>query len=100
MLDPEKKREICRANASGERDKSPKFVGNDAMFNLANAIVEKGVDDYSAALRCLRRDKRNREAHSRKRECELFFASQWCGILTDVDMVEVARRIREIVMGA
>ena len=76
----------------------PIFVGGDALFNLANAIVEKGVDDYSAALRRIKRHPRDREAHARKRECELFFASQWCGILTDVDMVEVARRIRQIVL--
>ena len=66
MLDHAKRSAISRKNASHRHDKTPVFVGGDALFNLANAIVEKGVDDYSAALRCLRLDKRNREAHSRR----------------------------------
>ena len=99
MLDPEARRAICRKNASGERDKSPVFVGGDAMSNLANGIVVFGVHDYEAALRRIKRFPRDREARARKRECELFFSSQWCGILTDVDMQEVARRIRQTILG-
>ena len=99
MLDPEKKRAICRQNASSEHDKSPIFVGGDAMSNLANGIVVFGVRDYEAALRRIKRFPRDREAHARKRECELFFSSQWCGILTDVDMQDVAQRIRQIILG-
>lgn len=98
MLDPETRRAICRKNASSEHDKYPIFVGGDAIFNLANGIVAFGVHDYKAALKRIKRFPRDHQAHARKRECELFFSSQWCGILTDVDMQEVARRIRQTIL--
>lgn len=100
MLSHEERSAISRKNASHDHDKTPVFVGGDAMVNLANGIIERGIDDYRVALRRIKRRPEDREAWARKRECELFFSSQWCGILTDVDMVDVARRIREIIMGA
>lgn len=72
---------------------------NDPYVNLAHAIVIKAVDDYRNALRRLKRDAHNRDAAIRKKECEQFFSSPWCKFLTDVDMVQAAKYIRQEVFG-
>ena len=72
---------------------------NDPYVNLAHAIVIKAVNDYRNALRRLKRDARNRDAAVRKKECEQFFSSAWCKLLTDVDMVQAAKYIRQEVFG-
>ena len=72
---------------------------NDPYVNLAHAIVIKAVDDYRNALRRLKRDAHHRDAAIRKKECEQFFSSAWCKFLTDVDMVQAAKYIRQEVFG-
>ena len=72
---------------------------NDPYVNLAHAIVIKAVEDYRNALRRLKRDAHNRDAAIRKKECEQFFSSAWCKFLTDVDMVQAAKYIRQEVFG-
>lgn len=70
--------------------------GDEAWNNLAHAIVIKAVEDYRSALQKLvlkRGDLRN--ALRVKKECEIFFSSDWCKFLTDVDMVKAAKMIRQ-----
>lgn len=71
---------------------------NDPYTNLAHGIVIKAVDDYRAALRKLKKNPENRDAQARKKECEAFFRSDWCKFLTNVDMVNAAKYIRQEVL--
>lgn len=67
----------------------------DPIDDLANAIILRAVDDYIYALKTIHKHPGAKEAEHNKREIERFFASKWCKVLTDVDMVLVARKIRE-----
>lgn len=61
--------------------------------NLANAIIVQAVRDYRAALRKLRRGRRNSLAERNKLECENFFRSKWFEILTAVDGEELIQQL-------
>ena len=70
----------------------------DPFDELANAIVLKAVSDYKNALRMLKKFPAHHDAAKEKRSIERFFASDWCKLLTRVDMVMVARKLREEIM--
>ena len=53
--------------------------------NLANAIILQAVKDYRAALKCLKRNPKNKTAIADKDEIEIFFRSDWFSVLTKVD---------------
>lgn len=53
--------------------------------NLANAIILQAVKDYRMALKCRKRNPKNRTALADKDEIERFFCSQWFTVLTSVD---------------
>lgn len=53
--------------------------------NLANAIILQAVKDYRIALKCLKRNSRNKDALADKDEIERFFRSQWFSVLTSID---------------
>ena len=72
---------------------------NDPYSNLAHAIVIQAVEDYRIALKRLKLDRTNSLAAHRKKECEQFFASEWCKFLTDIDMVRAAQYIRQEELG-
>lgn len=57
----------------------------DPYENLANAIVLQAVKDYSSALKKLLRYPESKEANHDKASYELFFRSDWFGVLTSVD---------------
>ena len=71
----------------------------DPWDELANAIVIRAVDDYKAALRKLQMHPHAKEAQHIKRSLEIFFGSEWCRVLTSVDMVAVARTLRATILG-
>ena len=52
---------------------------------LANAVVEQAAKDYLRALKRLKIDPRNLSGERMKKECEIFFCSDWFRELTDVD---------------
>lgn len=53
--------------------------------DLANAIILQAVKDYRVALKCLKRNPRNKTAIADKGEIERFFRSDWFSVLTSVD---------------
>lgn len=62
--------------------------------DLANAIVVQAVDDY----RKLIRGKLIVNTITHKvsiKECEKFFSSEWCEILTKVDGKTILKRLRK-----
>lgn len=63
--------------------------------NLANAIIEKAVDDYRAALKNLKLDPNNHIALRDKKEIEEFFHSKRFSRLTNLDGDWLMNRIRE-----
>lgn len=71
---------------------------DDPYTKLQYAIVIQAVDDYRTALRKLKRGTTDPEVRKTKKECEQFFSSAWCKYLTDVNMVEAARHIRQEVL--
>ncbi len=52
---------------------------------LANAIVLQAVKDYKAAQRTLIKKPDSKAAKAMIRNCERFFRSGWCEMLTDID---------------
>lgn len=71
----------------------------DPYENLANAIVVQAASDYTAALRRIKKNPRNKTAMSEAMELERFFHSGWYGVLTNVDPDYLIRRLREKVAG-
>lgn len=63
--------------------------------NLANAIILQAVKDYRLALKCLRRNPRDKEAQADKAEIERFFRSEWYAALTSVDGEMLIRSLNE-----
>ena len=63
----------------------------DPWRNLANAIVEKAVEDYCEALAGKGRGKK--PASAIKAECEAFFRSEWFNSLSDMDGETVIHRL-------
>ena len=53
--------------------------------NLANAVIVQAVKDYRMALKCLKRNPKNRTALADKDEIKRFFSSGWFTVLTSVD---------------
>lgn len=70
-------------------------VNHEPIDNLAVAIVKRALADYILALRALRKNPREAAVRNRVGECEVFFASPWCGTLVEMDMEDFARRVRE-----
>lgn len=73
------------------------------ITDLTNAIITQAVYDYRKALKWIIRyqddvtltgRKRLQSAKRTKRECEQFFKSRWCKMLTGVNMEAVAELIR------
>jgi hypothetical protein len=60
---------------------------NERYYDLANAIVEQAAHDYERAL--IYNKTWNIE------ECERFFLSEWCGMLTTLDGEMLMQCIRE-----
>ena len=52
---------------------------------LANAIVIQTAKDYRKARKMLAKNPRNGAARYVKNDCEKFFRSSWCELLTSVD---------------
>jgi hypothetical protein len=71
----------------------------DPYENLANAIIVQAASDYTAALRRIKKNPRNKTAMSEAMELERFFHSEWYGALTSVDPDYLIRRLREKVAG-
>lgn len=67
----------------------------DPFETLANAIVWRAAEDYRTALRWYK--KRPEEAiHRRnKKSIELFFRSEWFGVLTSLDPNMLLAKLRE-----
>lgn len=66
--------------------------------NLAGAIIIQAVDDYRMAQKRIRQypycDGLIEESRSRMAECELFFRSEWFGVLTGIDPEALIKRLR------
>lgn len=62
--------------------------------NLANAIIERAVDDYRMAGEILRLDDRRRHAQAVVKDVERFIRSDWFGQLTSVDAKHLLRQLR------
>ncbi len=61
---------------------------------LANAIVLQAVTDYRNALMALNINNRNRVALNFKKECEIFFHSDWYRTLTSVDGEMLIKKLK------
>lgn len=66
-------------------------TSTDPWKNLANAIVEKAVDDYCMAL--AGKGRNQKPAAQIKAECEEFFRSEWFNTLYDLDGETVIHRL-------
>ena len=62
---------------------------------LAAAVVKKAVTDYKYALKRIRRHPHDLTAVRLIEDCERFFRDE-IGIYTDLDGLEIMRRIREM----
>lgn len=62
---------------------------------LANAIVERAVDDYRKALKDLKTNPDYPAAERMKNSCERFFQSQWIQELTTVDGLWLMDKLRK-----
>lgn len=63
--------------------------------DLANAIILQAVHDYRHVLKHWVQNPANAGNVGRKKNLDRFFRSEWCQILTGVDMVEVARKLQK-----
>ena len=70
-----------------------------AWHDLANAIIEKAVDDYRVSLKRIRKceegSKRRLEAEYTKGEVEQFLLSSYFQVLTDLDGKTLLHRLQE-----
>ena len=58
---------------------------NEAYENLANAIVELAILDYKKA--------KASKNYGKVKECERFFNSEWCKMLTNLDINKIIWRL-------
>jgi len=58
---------------------------DECFKDLVNAIIERAIFDYQAALSILQRNKKSEVAKIRSKECETFFQSDYFEGLTDLD---------------
>ena len=58
---------------------------NEAYENLANAIVELAILDYKKA--------KAHKNYGKVKECERFFNSEWCKMLTNLDINKIIWRL-------
>ena len=72
-----------------------KNLAEDPYERLANAIVLQAVDDYSRALKAVKRNPSNRTAIDEALQIERFFRSGWYSTLTSVDGEYLIRRLQE-----
>ena len=66
----------------------------DSYERLANAIVLQAVKDYRTALKRVARHPKDRDGLATKNECERFFRSGWCGVLTGIDPETLMRKLQ------
>ena len=66
-----------------------------AYQRLANAIVCQAVKDYRLALLRLRRNPKDRIAREMVQDCEKFFRSEWCYLLSGMDADYFLRKLRD-----
>ena len=66
-----------------------------AYENLANAIVEKAVEDWRDAVRRLKRYHKSQTAAVMKADCESFFLSPYCEQLCGVDGKYILARLKK-----
>ena len=53
--------------------------------NLAQAVILQAVKDYRTARKELKYHPKNKDTKLMIEDCERFFRSDWCGVLTSVD---------------
>ena len=58
---------------------------NEAYENLANAIAELAILDYKKA--------KAYKNYGKVKECEKFFNSEWCKLLTNLDINKIIWRL-------
>lgn len=63
--------------------------------DLANAIILQAVYDYRQALKNVVQNPESKNMRAKKAVIDKFFASEWCRILSNVNMVDVARRLEK-----
>lgn len=62
---------------------------------LRNAIVIQAAKDYRKALRALKRNPSSISQEREKKECELFFRSDWYKSICNVNGEMILREIQE-----
>ena len=67
---------------------------NEAMEDLAIAIIVNVANNYREALRSQKRNPLNKEIWSRVQELEGFFCTDWYKTLTNVDGDYIVSRIK------
>ena len=67
----------------------------DPYEELANAVVLQAVKDYREARSKLKRHPKNKEALLMMKDSEMFFCSEWFGVLTKIDGPTLLRRLKE-----
>lgn len=66
----------------------------DAYERLANAIILQAVDDWRDAAKALTRSPMKDNAKKMLEECEVFFRSNWFGVLTSLDGDYLLERLK------
>ena len=71
----------------------------EAMYLLIAAIIEQAITDYKKAYKALHNPKANEAAKTRAEwkidECEQFFRSDWCDLLTGGNGERILKRLQE-----
>ena len=62
---------------------------------LANAVIEQAAKDYRDACFLLKWKRCNRTAEDMKCDCESFFTSEWCKVLTNLDGAKILGQLRK-----
>ena len=70
------------------------ITGPDPYEALASAVVMQTVRDYRAAVKKLKRNRRNADARQMKEECERFFLSEHFNTFTEIDGRMLLSRLR------
>lgn len=72
---------------------------DEAMELLIAAIIEQAIKDYKKSYKALHNPKLNEAAKTRTKwrlkECENFFHSDWCDLLTGGNGEEILKRVQE-----
>ena len=69
---------------------------HDCWTELAAAIVAQASKDYVRALVGLHTNPKNTRHRKMIQECEQFFRSAWCAMLSDIDAELIIDRLRHM----